>query len=77
MTVQITMISQLSGQTNTMDLPITQEDLDNWKSKQLLIQDAFPGLTASQREFLLTGSTQEEWDAAFLEEEEEEEDDRA
>lgn len=41
-------------------------------NKGALIQDAFPRLTAEQREFLLTGITPEEWET--LKEEEEEED---
>jgi hypothetical protein len=34
----------------------------------MLIQDAFPMLDAGQREFIKTGITPEEWDAAFGEE---------
>jgi hypothetical protein len=35
-----------------------------------LIQDAFPTLTADEREFILTGITSEEWDEIFPEEDE-------
>lgn len=34
-----------------------------------LIQNAFPFLNASQREFLLTGLTDDEWDELFEEDE--------
>lgn len=61
--------SGLSGKVNTMDLPITQAQLESWMNGEKLIQDAFPDLTKEQREFLITGSTQEEWDAAFGKEE--------
>jgi hypothetical protein len=33
-----------------------------------MIQDAFPHLTPSQREFILTGISPEEWDATFPDE---------
>lgn len=35
-----------------------------------LIQDAFPMLSASDREFILTGTTKKEWDAMFKDPEE-------
>lgn len=42
-----------------------------WESG-VLIQDAFPMLSADQREFLLTGITPDEWNAMFGDEEGEE-----
>jgi hypothetical protein len=54
-----------------MDLPITQEQIDRWQSGNEVIQHVFPHLTADQREFLMTGATQEEWDATFKDDEEE------
>jgi len=53
-----------------MDLPITQEQLDRWHNGQGLIQEVFPHLSKEQREFLMTGATQEEWDNEFGEEDE-------
>jgi hypothetical protein len=40
-----------------------------------LIQNAFPGLTDSQREFYKTGIVQEEWDEIFCDADENYEDD--
>lgn len=37
----------------------------NWQMKGQLIQVAFPGLPADQREFLITGYTPEEWNIIF------------
>jgi hypothetical protein len=53
-----------SGKTNQMELPITpQRFLDYCASENpVLVQDAFPDLTDEQREFIMTGITQEEWD---------------
>lgn len=47
-----------------MELPITQSMVENY-NRGALIQDAFPGLNDSQREFFKSGITQEEWDEAF------------
>jgi hypothetical protein len=56
----ITKQSALTGITRTFDLNITQEQLERWESGTVA-QDAFPNLTADQREFLITGITDEEW----------------
>lgn len=61
----ITKTSRFSGRLNTLDLPITLERIEAWRQSGALIQHAFPDLTADQREFLLSGVTAEEWDAAF------------
>ena len=60
----ITKKSQLSGKVNSMDLDVTQEALDRWKGGEL-IQDVFPDLTPSEREFLITGILGDEWDTIF------------
>jgi hypothetical protein len=70
--MKITRKSALSGIEHTMDLPITQEQIDRWQSGNEVIQHVFPHLTADQREFLMTGATQEEWDAICNGDEEEE-----
>jgi len=54
----------ISGVTRTLDLPITLDQILAWNAGKV-VQAAFPNLTASQREFLMTGSTDEEWDKAF------------
>jgi hypothetical protein len=60
----ITRKSMYSGKVNTMDLPITDEQIARWES-DTLIQNAFPNLNADQREFLMTGILPEEWDEMF------------
>lgn len=64
----ITKISPLTGKENSMDLPITTFQLDLWRNG-MLIQDAFPNLTNSEREFIKTGITEEEWNFLFKESE--------
>jgi hypothetical protein len=64
----ITRTSMMTGKVRTLDVPVTEEQLQAWQSGSL-IQKAMPHLNADQREFLLTGSTQEEWDETFGDEE--------
>lgn len=70
----ITRKSAVSGIERTIDLPITAGQMSDYIHKNMLIQDAFPNLTADQREFILTGITQEEWDATMRDDEDEEDD---
>lgn len=64
-------VSVATGRTNSMDIPITQYDLDQHNASGYHIQESFPFLTADQREFLLSGTTPEEWQELFGEPEEE------
>lgn len=61
----ITKVSPFSGKEHTLDIPVTSEQLREWQSGRALIQNAMPNLTPGQREFLMTGITDEEWDAEF------------
>ena len=67
--MKITKISPLTGKQVTMDLPITEQQVMNWKHG-LHAQDAFPNLTPGQREFIISGTTEEEWDQMFGEKDE-------
>lgn len=62
--MEITRKSAFTGITRTLDLPITEEQMLAY-SKGELIQNAFPQLTADEREFILTGATNEEWEALY------------
>lgn len=65
----ITRTSMLTNITRSFDLPVTEEQLDPYYKGGLLLQDAFPHLSAGQREFIKTGITDQEWDEAFAEQE--------
>lgn len=67
--MELTRTSIATGKIHTMELPITPEQLEEWRNGRL-IQDVFPNLSKDQREFIMTGITAEEWDALFSEEEE-------
>ena len=64
--LEVTKKSIISGKTNTMELDISQEQLDRWESvDKQLVQVAFPNLSSSEREFLMTGITPTEWNDTF------------
>ena len=68
--MEIVRTSQMTGKVRSMDLPITQDQINAYEGGMLL-QDAFPNLSADQREFFKSGITPEEWNAAFGPEEDE------
>lgn len=62
--MQVTKRSAISGKQHTLEIDITQEQWDRWKAGELL-QNVCPHLSADDREFLISGSTKEEWDQFF------------
>jgi hypothetical protein len=65
----ITRTSIVSGIERTLDLDITEAQLARLASG-VLIQDALPHLSNTEREFFLTGMTDDEWDNLFGEDDE-------
>jgi hypothetical protein len=63
--MQITRVSQISGNTNTLEIAVTQEQLNNYYREGMLLQDAFPNISAAEREFIKSGITDEEWQRIF------------
>ena len=61
----------ITGKVNSMDLPVTQKQLDIYENTNTLVQDVFPDLDADQREFLISGYLPGEWESSmeFLTEE--------
>lgn len=59
--MKITRRSMLTGKIRTMDLPVTEEQLRRWQDGEL-IQRVMPNLNVDEREFIISGSTPEEWD---------------
>jgi len=62
--MNITRISPFTGKTHTLDIAVTSEQIARWQGGEL-IQNAMPNLTPDEREFIKTGVTAEEWEAAF------------
>jgi len=61
--------SCITGKHHSMVLPTRQGELEHWEENMTLVQDAFPHFTPDQREFLISGSTPDEWNELFSEEE--------
>ena len=62
----ITRVSPISRKKRTKSLDITPEQIEKYQAGAL-IQDAFPHLSADDREFYLSGITKKEWDKLFPE----------
>jgi hypothetical protein len=68
--MEITRTSQFSGKTHTLDLDVTQEQMQRFENRIAngeYVQNIFPQLSAEFREFILTGITPQEWDEIFSE----------
>lgn len=63
----VTRKSLLTGTVRTLDLDVTQAQLDDWFTGTVA-QVAFAHLPKDQREFLITGITDEEWQTLRTEE---------
>ena len=63
----ITRKSLISGNINSMSLPITEEQYTAWE-QGTLVQVAMPHLSPDEREFVMTGITPTEWADNFGEE---------
>lgn len=62
--MKITRISPFSGKVNSMDLDITEDQIQAF-TVGATVQTAFPNLSADEREFIKTGITPEEWESHF------------
>lgn len=65
--MEITRVSIFTGQQRTMDLDVTEHQL-SLISGGAYIQDVLAHLSAGEREFLISGTTSEEWDKYLPEE---------
>jgi hypothetical protein len=66
--MQVTKTSQLTGKEHTMEIDVDQYQLiriQNRSQSTELIQNIVPHLSMSDREFLMTGITHEEWIRMF------------
>jgi hypothetical protein len=64
-TMRITRTSLISGESHTLELPVTHEQLLAYE-RGALLQEAFPHLSPAEREFIKTGVTAEEWQTLVL-----------
>lgn len=68
-TAKVTRQSPLTNGPVTRTLPLTLDQYSRWERGEL-IQIALPHLTPDEREFLLTGMSEEEWKTNFSDDEE-------
>ena len=57
-----------TGKTNTLDINVSQKQLDDWASGAY-IQDVMPDLSSSEREFIMTGIWDDSWDKYVINQE--------
>lgn len=60
-------VSMISGVVREKEINVTEAELRAWQGG-LHIQHAMPNVSPSDREFILSGITDEEWDTCFGEE---------
>lgn len=63
----ITRTSPYSGNKNTKDINVTEEQLNNW-ANGMLIQRAMPNVSIDDREFIMNGMTKEDYEEMEIEE---------
>lgn len=62
--MKITKFSFISQQYNTMDLPVTEDELRRHSMGEHA-QNVWPNMPPEQREFLISGITPQEWEETF------------
>ena len=63
--MKVTRQSMASGKTRTKDLPITPVQYVKYIRGEGYVQDIMPDLPSEDREFLISGVTQEEWEELY------------
>lgn len=61
--------SMLNGKVRTLDIPVTPEQLKAYEEGKD-VEKAFPRLSLSFREFIISGMTRSDWIEAFSEQDE-------
>jgi uncharacterized protein (DUF779 family) len=56
--------STISGKINGRRIPVSKNQIKRWENGEL-IQNVMPDLTKDEREFMISGITQEEWYGLF------------
>ena len=64
--MMVTRKSMMSGEVRTLNLDVTNQQLERWRAGEL-IQNVMPQLTPAEREFIITGVTDEEGEESMRE----------
>jgi len=62
--MKITRTSPLTGEIATKDINVTPSQISAWEGGELA-QSAFPNADSDEREFIMTGSTDYDWNSLF------------
>ena len=62
--MKITRKSPLTGDTATKEIDVTRAQIIAWENGELA-QSAFPDASPSEREFIMSGYTDFDWDEMF------------
>ena len=62
--MKITRRSPLTGNTATKEIAVTSQQIAAWEGGELA-QNAFPNADSDEREFIMTGYTDYDWNAMF------------
>lgn len=62
--IEIVRINPISGEPVSKSLPMTMEQLWAWQNGAY-VQDAFPHLSADDREFIISGLLPGQWEELF------------
>ena len=60
--MKITRTSPLTGETATKEIDVTAAQIASWEGGELA-QNAFPNADSDEREFIMTGYTEHDWNA--------------
>ena len=63
--LELVRASDFTGDVNSMILNVTEKQIDDYFNDKGYIQTIFPDLSASEREFIKTGCTPDEWKNIF------------
>jgi hypothetical protein len=59
--------SVITGIERTLSIPVNPDDYTSWQTGLGTIEELMPYLTDTDRDFILSGITPDEWDTAFVE----------
>ena len=62
--MQIKRRSSLTGEVNTKEINVTPAQIAAWEGGELA-QNAFPNADSDEREFIMTGYTDYDWNSMF------------
>jgi len=69
--MQVSKMSPFTGNINTMTLDISPNQMAEFSDprRTRLVQDIFPNLSQDEREFIMSGTTPDDWKQMFGEDE--------